>query len=258
MEKWQNPETLILWIAIVLILILVLVGTLVSVFYITFHRNIKNKQAEYQRQLDNERQLFEKGLAVQEAERARIGAELHDNIISKLTIIRLKSTINYDFQEIDALLGSTIDETRRISHELSPPHYEEKKFENHIQDIFYRWQKQYQIYSFYNIDESSDFPDDSNFKFHIIRILQELMQNVHKHSEATQLVFILRITPKFTSFLFRDNGKGFYIKNNEDGIGLQNIAVRAKSMDAQYKFVSKQNNGTRFILAFKNKKNGKN
>lgn len=167
----------------------------------------------------------------------------------------MKSTINYDFEEIDALLGSTIDETRRISHELSPPHYEEKNFENSIQDIFYRWQKQYQISCFYNIDESSDLPNDSNFKFHIIRILQELMQNVHKHSEATDLVFILRITPKFTSFVFKDNGKGFSTKKNEEGIGLRNIDARAKSMGAHYKFVSKQNKGTRFILALKNGKN---
>ena len=130
MEKWQNSDTLLLWVVIIIGVMILLVGTLISVFYISYRKVLRSKDEEIRIKMDYQRSLLQVSLEAQENERIRIAADLHDNIISTLTVIRLKAAIGSNQQELDHLLGTAIDESRRISHELSPPLYEEKPLEN--------------------------------------------------------------------------------------------------------------------------------
>ena len=125
MEKWQDSETLLVSIVIIIGVMILLVGTLISVFYISYRKVLRSKDEEIKIKMDYQRSLLQVSLEAQENERIRIAADLHDNIISTLTVIRLKAAIGSNQQELDLLLGTAIDESRRISHELSPPLYEE-------------------------------------------------------------------------------------------------------------------------------------
>lgn len=110
MEKWQNSDTLLLWVVIIIGVMILLVGTLISVFYISYRKVLRAKDEEIRIKMDYQRSLLQVSLEAQENERIRIAADLHDNIISTLTVIRLKAAIGSNQQELDQLLGTAIDE----------------------------------------------------------------------------------------------------------------------------------------------------
>src|SRR5690554_1079198 len=253
MEQWQNSDTLLIWVAIVIAVMMVLVGTLIGVFYISYRKVLRVKDEELKIKMDHHRSLLRVSLETQESERMRIAADLHDNIISKLTVIRLKTATKAQRNELDMLLGTVIDESRRISHELSPPLYEEKPLENNLLTILKSWR------SFYHIDHvvdvRTDRPINKTIKLQLVRILQELLNNVHKHAKASHVDLTLRITNKYIVLLVKDNGIGFNTTTVKNGIGLQNIALRTDNLNAQYKYKSSKEKGTRFIFFVKNGKN---
>lgn len=253
MEKWQDPDTFLIWVIIIIGVMVLLIGTLISVFYLSYKKILKSKEEEHRVKLEYQRMLLQVSLDAQENERVRIAADLHDNIISKLTVIRLKAAIGSDSQEIDNLLGVIIDESRRISHELSPPLYEEKTLENILITILKSWSSFYQIKK--HIDVRGEFEIEKNIKLQLVRILQELINNTYKHAKASSIMLNLRISPKYIVMMVEDDGLGFKKNNSVKGIGLQNIELRADNLEAQYKYKSKENKGTRFILILKNGKN---
>lgn len=253
MAKWQDPDTFLIWVIIIIGVMLLLIGTLISVFYLSYKKIIRSKEEEHNIKLEHQRTLLNVSLDAQENERVRIAADLHDNIISKLTVIRLKAAIGSNQTELDHLLGNTIDESRRISHELSPPLYEEKSLENVLQTILKSWDNFYSIKT--NIDVREKITVDKNTKLQMVRVLQELINNVYKHAKASEIIFTLRITKKYITLMLDDNGIGFNSKKVIKGIGLQNIELRAHNLNAHYKFKSTEEKGTRFIFVVKNGKN---
>lgn len=253
MEKWQDSDTLLLWVIIIIGVMILLVGTLISVFYISYRKVLRSKDEEIKVKMDYQRSLLKVSLEAQEKERVRIAADLHDNIISTLTVIRLKTAIGSNQQELDHLLGTAIDESRRISHELSPPLYEEKPLENILLTILKSWKSFYSIHHI--VDVRTDYAIDKIIKLQLVRILQELLNNIHKHAQASQVHLTLRITDDYTALLVCDDGIGFNGKTVKNGIGLQNIELRTDNLNAQYKYKSSKEKGTRFIFFVKNGEN---
>ena len=245
MEMWQNSDTLLIWVAIIIGVMMVLVGTLIGVFYISYRKVLRVKEEELKIKMDHHRSLLRVSLETQESERMRIAADLHDNIISKLTVIRLKTAIKAERSELDMLLGTAIDESRRISHELSPPLYEEKPIENVLLTILKSWKAFYVIEQ--TIDVRTEIIVDKKVKMQLVRILQELLNNIHKHADATEICLMLRITDQYITMIVKDNGIGFN-GTVKTGIGLQNIELRIDNLKAQYKFKSLKEKGTRFIF----------
>jgi len=253
MEKWQDPDTFLTWIIIILGVMVLLVGTLITVFYISYKKILRSKEEELAAKTDYQRRLLNVSLDAQEQERTRIATDLHDNIISRLTVIRLKTAIGTDLREIDRLLGTAIDESRRISHELAPPLYEEKSLENVLASVLKSWESFYNIRRY--IDVRNDATVNKNTKLQLVRVLQELIQNTYKHAKASQIDFMLRITGKYLILKVDDNGTGFNSTAASKGIGLQNIALRADNLKGFYKYKSEEGKGTRFIFVVKNGKN---
>jgi len=252
MEKWQDPDTFLTWIVIILGVMVMLIGTLITVFYLSYKKILKAKEEEHQTKIAYQRSLLKVSLDAQENERVRIASDLHDNIISKLTVIRLKAAIGTNSKEIDHLLGNAIDESRRISHELSPPLYEEKSLENVLITIIKSWSSFFNIYK--RIDVRDEVLINKEVKLQLVRILQELINNVYKHAKASDIYFFLRVTQKYTVLILKDNGLGFKTTTAVKGIGLQNVDLRAENLKAAYKFKSELGKGTRFIMKIKNGK----
>ncbi len=245
MEQWQNSDTLLIWVAIVIAVMMVLVGTLIGVFYISYRKVLRVKDEELKIKMDHHRSLLRVSLETQESERMRIAADLHDNIISKLTVIRLKTATKAQRNELDMLLGTAIDESRRISHELSPPLYEEKPLENILITVLKSWKSFYTVQ--YTADVRTEIAIDKKVKLQLVRILQELLNNIHKHACASQICLMLRITDQCITMIVKDNGVGFN-DTPKNGIGLQNIELRADNLKARYKFKSLKEKGTRFVF----------
>ena len=81
-------------------------------------------------------------------------------------------------------------------------------------------------------------------ELNLYRVIQELTQNVVKHSEASKLDIQLYQFQGNLHLILEDNGKGFQTESGKDGIGLQNIKSRVESMHGTLNYDSKIERGT--------------
>src|SRR5690606_28412729 len=144
MEKWLDPKTIALWIIIVLAVISLLAVSFIRLVRINFRRMVEQRLKESRMQLEHQKQLLETSVVAQE--RTRIAADLHDSLIGKLTVLRLKNQTQCDIQDIDLLLGESIAEARRISHDLSPPMLDHATLYELLKNTIAPWKEQFKVH----------------------------------------------------------------------------------------------------------------
>ncbi|WP_432670330.1 sensor histidine kinase [Flavobacterium sp. SM2513] len=245
MEKWLDPQTVAIWILVVLTVIAILAVSFVKLVRINYKRRIEHKLKESRLQLEYQQNLIESGIVVQEEERIRIAADLHDSLIGKLTILRLKNQSEYNFEHMDVLLGEAIDEARRISHDLSPPMLEFIDLHQLLEDIIAPWKKYLKLLFYTDIKTAVVFKQD--LKLQIARVLQEIVTNIYKHSGASEVVINLKITNENLILIVTDNGQGFDPVKAKKGIGLKNIELRMLYLRGTYKIKSSKKGSTTII-----------
>lgn len=247
MEKWLEAKTIATWIIIAFVAVAILTFSIVKLVYVNFKKQVESQLQASRMQLDHQRKLMETSVIVQERERNRIAADLHDSLIGKLTALRLKNQLQYDARESDSILEESITEARRISHDLSPPMLEFMELEDVVVNTIGTWKSHFSI-SFYKQIRSAVAPS-SELKLQITRIIQELLTNTYKHAAATNVFIDLKATKNTVSLIIRDNGKGFDMHNGPKGLGLKNIELRVFYLNGVYKVKSGQN-GTVSIFVF--------
>lgn len=245
MEKWSEAETIATWIIIALLLVALFTFLIVKLIYVNFNKQIQNQQRENQLRLDYQRQLIETSIIVQERERDRIASDIHDSLIGKLTTLHLKKHLESDIDDLEISLQDCISEARRISHDLTPPMIDYMEIDRLIEEIINSWSSFLTISYHKNIVPTSLKND---FKLQIVRILQELIMNIHKHSESTFVAINLRISPKRITLIVKDNGKGFEVNEHSKGLGLKNIELRVIYLDGIHKMKSGKNGTTSIFL----------
>lgn len=236
MEKWHDQKTIATWIVIVLVFITLLAVALVKLVRIHMKRMIDTQIKESELKMAHQYHLVESNIVAQEQERIRIAADLHDSLIGKLTILRLKNQSEYSFESTDFIIGETIEEARRISHDLSPPMLEFLELDELLQDIAAPWQKYMHIYFYFNIDSNAVL--HQHLKIQLARIVQELLTNIYKHAEASNVHINLKSTQNQLILTVSDNGKGFDTTEAKKGIGLNNIELRMVYLRGKHKIKS--------------------
>ncbi|HJX31734.1 MAG TPA: sensor histidine kinase, partial [Thermodesulfobacteriota bacterium] len=201
-------------------------------------------------------------LTVQEDERKRISAELHDDIAAKLAAIKFsleKNLINgrkADDEAIQSVKGiismvvDTISSTRRIMINLRPSMIDDlgilatlNWFCREFEQIFTTIRVEKQI----NIKEN-EIPE--NLKIVIFRIVQEGMNNIAKHSGANHVALILEKINDVFTLSIEDNGLGFDAENKTpeseklQGFGLVNMEERARFSGGDFSIKSLKGKGT--------------
>ena len=198
-----------------------------------------------------------------EKERNLLAFEFHDNIAQKLSIIgRTLEEGNYK-QDKEVLLSAKytrelLDTVRVFSTSLRTP---ENLYEN-LDASLNKLCTDFSIYSHLNLHcrkmgmkALSMTPDNAR---HLYRIIQESLNNAHKHSHARSIrIFILYSHPKLTVRI-KDDGRGFDLNNLPvNGLGLDSIKYRLELLNAQYELKSEINKGTelRFEIHMANEEN---
>lgn len=245
MEKWSEAETIATWIIIALLLVGLFTFLIVKLMYVNFTKQIQNQQRENQLRLDYQKKLIETSVIVQERERDRIASDIHDSLIGKLTTLHLKKHLASDANDLDLSLQDCIAEARRISHDLTPPMIGYIELDKLIEEVVNSWNSFLTISFHKNI---VTVPLKNDFKLQLIRILQELIMNIHKHSESTFVAINLRISPKRIALTVKDNGKGFDVREHSKGLGLKNIELRVIYLNGIYKIKSGRNGTTSIFL----------
>lgn len=248
MEKWQDPKVIAFWIAIIIVFIVTLLFFVVRILHAGYKRMTEANLRESRLQLEHQKKLMETSLHTQEKERMRIAGDLHDSLIGKLTVIKMKSQIGAVANELDSLLEESIAEARRISHDLTPPLLEFSRIEELVEDIFSPWKEKMQIVCSSDVRTNTDMPPQA--KIQVLRIVQELLTNTVKHAWATTVTVHLRYSEKYFTLIVRDDGKGFDTSQYKKGLGLGNLELRMQYLNASHKIKSAPGRGTVTIIVF--------
>jgi len=251
MEEWQNPETILRWIVIAIVFFLLLLSFIVLLVRTIFKKIVKTKLAESATKLAHQQSLLDITIKTQEKERKRIAADLHDEIIGQLTILKLQQELNNtpNIESIN-LINNSIHSARRISHDLSPPLLEYTLLPDLIKETISLWKSKFQINSFFDI-RKKDHQYNNEFKIQLIRIIQELVTNINKHANASEIEIHFRQSDNYTLLKIKDNGIGYNMLNQQKGLGLKNIETRVYYLKGNYRTQSTINKGTSSLFLFK-------
>ncbi|MBL4705266.1 MAG: hypothetical protein JKY54_12145 [Flavobacteriales bacterium] len=249
MEEWQNPKTITLWIIIAAVFFLVLLAFIILLVRAFFQKVVKTKLAESKAKLTHQENLLDTIITTQEKERKRIAADLHDALIGKLTVVNLQLEAIQNNESVD-LINECINVARRISHDLSPPLLALTLVSDLIKEILDPWKNKIQIDYFFDVRKEESHSEE--FKIQFIRIIQELITNIGKHANATEMKVHFRLSDAATIIKVIDNGVGFAPTNGHKGLGLKNIETRVNHLNGQYRMNSKINKGTSALFIFNN------
>jgi signal transduction histidine kinase/ligand-binding sensor domain-containing protein len=218
-------------------------------------------------------QIFSQQLiASQENERRRISGELHDSLGQRLIIIknhalyllRPKADLQSQeerrqtIEEINTEASLAIDETRTISYDLRPFQLDRLGLSKAIEALIRSASRATGIHFSTNIaDIDTSFPEDLRINFY--RILQEGVNNIMKHSGATEAEISVEKTSRGISLSIRDNGIGFFPQQKVTGIskggfGLTGIRERALLLGGTVEVESQPGVGTLLVINFDQKR----
>ena len=212
------------------------------------------------RQFEKQKVIIEKELAI-EQERTRMAKELHDGLGSMLSGIKhsftaMKNKLTLNKNEQDSFhtniekLNDSISEIRNISHSMASDSLLQYGLENSLRDYCRNISQPGELNISFNSLNTSDILLNNEVVFHIFRIVQELLQNIIKHSNAVNALVQLSYNNKVLYLNVEDDGKGFdlnYISKNK-GMGLKNIESRIKILKGTIDFKSASNQGTSVMI----------
>lgn len=186
-------------------------------------------------------------IEAQEKERQRIARELHDGVAQELVAIKLgfesiqKELISQSpqhhnlIENLNQQLHSTSTEVRNISHDMLPPALENNKLADALQQLLRNSLENKKIateFSCQNLPSNLD----KDKAMGIYRIIQELINNIIKHSKATKVELQAYQINNQLILQLEDNGIGFDFQESlsKGSLGLLNILSRVKNLNAQF------------------------
>jgi len=219
---------------------------------LALNEEIRQQKAAREEEAKQQHKLItEAVIQAQESERSVIGLELHDNINQVLTTVKLHNemllegigdpkvilprTLNY--------LQNCINEIRGLSKRLSAPTLGKISLEESVKDLI----DSIDLTSKVRINRQISGMElgclNQDIHIGIYRILQEQINNILKHAEATEVTIKLERRENFIHLLITDNGKGFQVHTSRNGIGLMNMRTRAENLSGTFEINSKPGKG---------------
>ncbi|WP_158655154.1 tetratricopeptide repeat-containing sensor histidine kinase [Flavivirga eckloniae] len=239
-----------------LILLIPIIGLLIIYYQkLQTQSELNKKQEEISEQKisslikDQELKVIKASIKGQDKERKRIAQELHDSIGGNLAAIKLKlnNSINNNTETgylstINNQIDDTYELVRSLSHNLIPKKFIENKFcdvlEEYINSIWGS-NSAFTVYPRKKVDLL-----DENLQIEIFKIIQELTTNTIKHAKANYIELQINLIENELNIMFEDNGIGFNLKNNKEGIGFKNIKNRLNKFHGTLHVDSRINRGT--------------
>ena len=218
----------------------------------------KLEQQLLKQEINKQKSIAQAVVDAQEKERAEIGKELHDNVNQILSTAKLYLELaKTDAKQRDELIKrssdsifNAINEIRHISKALVPPSVKDLGLIDSIKDLVesLRMTKALHVKFAYTGDFDNIIGDKQ--KLMLFRIIQEQVNNVLKHAEASQIVIDLKLTDKIINLSIGDNGKGFELEKIKfkKGVGLSNIESRAHLFNGKVTITTAPQKGCKLLI----------
>ena len=175
-----------------------------------------------------------------ERERSRFARELHDGACNELLGISMAiNTQQVPQQEVAGRISQLRDTLRHISHELMPPQFDKATLDENLGHYLQHSKSPELNIVFTASGDFSSVP--RHIAYELYRITQEAVGNIISHAAASEAKVTLQCDPHEISLRISDNGcfpkkpakdEDTTSSRLQDGIGMQSICDRAKSIGA--------------------------
>lgn len=229
-------------------MLFVVVGTVIVIV----RRRFTALRREQHRQEEFSRQLLEQ----QEQDRERIAAELHDSLGQNLLVVKNRAVLGAraaeiqpqakdHFEFISTIISDSLKEVREISHNLRPYQLDRLGLTDTLHSTVQKVSESSSIVIERDIDDVDNVFTKEK-EINIYRIVQESLNNIIKHSQATHAKLSVRRNNKTVSITVEDNGKGFLEQHQVDGkgFGMRGMNERVKILKGTMMFQSAPGKGT--------------
>jgi signal transduction histidine kinase len=207
---------------------------------LVYRYRVRTLQKERHAQQIFSHQLMES----QESERKRIAGELHDSLVQSLLVAKNRSLlgmkkaadterVTQELSEISSALTDAIEEVREIAHNLRPYQLDRLGLTQALRSLAGKMSESTPV-KFSTEIEDIDESFSAETSTIMYRIVQESVNNILKHSDASDASIAVKRNTSGVDIIVRDNGRGFRndqtIKPHTAGFGLSGIDQRVKML----------------------------
>jgi PAS domain S-box-containing protein len=200
-------------------------------------------------------------IKAQEEERSRLARELHDDFSQRVALQTVELQVILDAvgnsqPNVREQLRELLERERELgvdlhslSHDLHSSKLETLGLSQSVSSFCREFSKQHKI----EIDfrhEALPEPIPSETALCLFRLVQEGLQNVHKHSRASRVEVRLSGVPTEISLILSDNGVGFDLSqyHASNGIGILSMKERARMLHGTFEIQSAPMKGTQITV----------
>jgi len=201
---------------------------------IAYRFNLYKKESEILLLERNEihRQMLTDVIKNKEQEMQRLSSILHDSVGARISAIRLnleriiglknQNIKDVEMKSLTLEVSKVADEIRDFSHQISPLLLEKNGIIKSIYDLV----KTINNANLIQLQFESLGSENSlvfQYELMVYNIVQELIQNMIKHAQASEGIIQIILEKDFISLFVEDNGVGFVEHENKDGLGFLQI-----------------------------------
>jgi len=207
------------------------------------------------------RRLLHETITAQESERKRLAAEIHDSIVQSLVGLsyRLQAIekkipedngdLREELRELENQLTNNIEDLRELLLGLRPPLLDDMGLFPALETLLKNFRAKNGIQTNFQVPE--ELPQLSrDAQINIFRIIQEALNNVEKHANASHVTIEIEVTAQKLYVSIRDDGKGFPSGKIKAGrhLGIASMRERTELLGGNLKIKSEVGRGTIITL----------
>ena len=218
---------------------------------------LKKEINKYKKSEEIRAKLLSKIVSIQEDERKRISRDLHDHLGQKLTALSLTLELvkqKCEKDELCKLIKQAQERAKEVDSELSflawelrPASIDELGLEMTLENYAREFSRHFQIPVKFHSNKLKEKRLNHEIEINLYRITQEALNNIAKHTQATDVSVLLEKLDNHIVLIIEDNGVGFSPNektNRSNRLGLVGMNERAALIGGKVEIESKKGKGT--------------
>jgi len=243
-------------LSIISLFILIMVTFIIIILFF-----IKKKQKGFTLDLNAvkenyDKELYKAQMEIQEQTFGEISREMHDNVGQLLSVAKLGlNNLDYGDKdlskkgavEISGILDRALNDLRHMSRAMNAEFIRKKGLEKSIENQVEFLQRNGNFKTVFTVTGPVTRLSETK-EIILFRILQEALNNIIRHSGATEINISLDYHSEYLVLTISDNGSGFEQKENQTinnySNGISNMQHRARLIDARFEINTEKEKGT--------------
>jgi signal transduction histidine kinase len=224
------------------------------VLAIRYRRTIHNNLKLIKEKTEHEASTILREIEIQDLERRKIAQDLHDDLGTTISAIKLIITNQYTSDiGLKNMITKANNDIRQFFTKLTVSDFNNEKISNIVEQTISNLQRLNQMDFKLIVSGDETLIPDYLVK-PLSRMAIELLLNTIKHSSASEATIQLITDIEQVQLIVEDNGKGFDLQKPQKGMGIANIHSRTERCGGKVHFSSSQTGTTVIvIIPFKTK-----